>query len=188
MREQFRIIPSFPDYEVSNLGRVRTLSRSIRYVHAVTREEHFRKTETRFLKVQFNNRTGYKFHQLYLNKKMYNRNIHTLVAEAFMPKIEGFDYVNHIDGNKHNNILSNLERCTNEYNHEHATSTGLKASGSRVGTSKLDELSVLAIKRMLNDGVSKMQISKWFNVSRASISLIALGKTWKSIDRNRTKH
>lgn len=176
--EIFKAIPSFPDYEVSNFGRVRTKAREVRYTHAVTQQEHFRTTESKFLKVQLNNRTGYKFHQLYLNKKMYNRNVHILVAEVFLPVEFGKDYINHIDGNKHNNTVGNLERCTNEYNHEHATQTGLKASGSRVGSSVLNERCVIVIRKMLADGISHSQISKWFGVSRPTISMIHEGRTW----------
>jgi|SRR5687768_9178647 len=179
--EQYRTIPSFPDYLVSNYGRVKTKARKLRYVHHSTKIEHFRKTEERFLKVQFNNRTGYKFHQLYRDKKMYNRNIHMLVAEAFLPLIEGLDYVNHKDGNKHNNIVANLERCTNEYNHEHATKTGLKASGERVASSKLNGRCVSAIRNLLKMGLSHVAISKAFSVSRATISMIHERKTWKHL-------
>ena len=131
--------------------------------------------------MQHNARTGYKFHQLYLDKKMYNKTIHRLVAESFLPKIEGFETVNHIDGNKHNNIVENLEWCSNSYNHKHATETGLKAKGVQVGTSKLNDNSVNAIKYFLKKGMSHLELSKAFNVSRTTISLISNNKIWKHI-------
>lgn len=177
--EIFVTIKAFPDYEVSNFGRVKTKSRQIRYTHSVTGEEHFRLSESKFLKVQHNNRTGYKFHQLYLDKKMYNVTIHKLVAEAFLEKIDGKNYINHIDGNKHNNIVENLEWCTNEYNHEHATKTGLKPSGSRVGTAKLNERMIGAIKYLAGIGLSHNQIAEAFQISRANVSTIFEGKAWK---------
>ena len=180
MKEVFKVIPSFPDYEVSNFGRVKTISRKLRYVHAVTGREHFRQTTHRFLKVHYNNLTGYKFYQLYKEKKMYNKPVHQLVADAFLERKDNHDTVNHIDGNKHNNIVSNLEWCTNSYNHEHATRTGLKPKGEKVGTSKLNNTCVSAIKRMLNDGISHGVIAKWFGVSRPTISLINIGATWKN--------
>lgn len=181
MKEIFKIIPSFPDYEVSNFGRVRTKKRKIRYTHSVTKNEHFRETEERFLKLHFNNLTGYKFYQLYKDKKMKNKPVHHLVADAFLPKIEGLDYINHKDGNKHNNILSNLERCTNEYNHEHATKTGLKAHGEKVATSKLTDNMVHAIRWFLDKGVSHSELSNAFKISRPTISLISEGKSWKHV-------
>ena len=163
-KEIFKIIPPFPNYEVSNFGRVRTLARKIRYTHSVTKEEHFRLSEHRFLKFHLNRLTGYKFYQLYLDKKMYNKPIHRLVAEAFIPKIKGLDYINHKDGNKHNNTDKNLEWCTNEYNHHHATITGLKPRGERVATSKLNENMIYAIKFFSNEGYTQETLSKAFKI------------------------
>ena len=179
--EIFKNIESYPDYEISNFGRIRTKSRKIRYVHAKTKQEHFRVTECRFLKVHQNKRTGYKFCQLYKDKKMYNLNIHRLVAECFLEKKHSLDFVNHIDGNKHNNTVENLEWCSNEYNHKHATETGLKAKGVKIKTSKLNDNCVLAIKYFLKKGVSKSELSKAFNVSIATIIFISQNKTWKHV-------
>ena len=55
---------------------------------------------------------------------MYNKPIHQLVANAFLDKLPHHEVVNHKDGNKHNNVVDNLEWCTNAYNHKHATETG----------------------------------------------------------------
>ena len=141
--EIFKIIPEFPDYLVSNFGRVKTKSRLLRYVHAVTKKEHFRKSEERFLKIQFNNLTGYKFCQLYKNNKMSNKTLHNLVANTFIENQKKLPCINHIDGNKHNNCVDNLEWCSNEYNHKHATETGLKAKGEQIKSSILNENSQL---------------------------------------------
>lgn len=179
MEEIWKDIPGFEgEYEVSNCGRVKTKSRPLRYVHAVTREEHVRISEERLLLIYING-ANYKFVQLYKNKKSKNYTIHSLVAMTFLEKKEGDECVNHIDGNKHNNRVDNLEWCTNAYNHEHATRTGLKPSGSRMANAVLNEKAVLAIRSMIEDGISHTKISKWFDVSRATISLIHEGKTWK---------
>lgn len=179
--EIFKIIPEFPDYLVSNFGRVKTKSRLLRYVHAVTKKEHFRKSEERFLKIQFNNLTGYKFCQLYKNNKMSNRTLHNLVANTFIENQKKLPCINHIDGNKHNNCVDNLEWCSNEYNHKHATETGLKAKGEQIKSSILNENSVHAIKWFLNKGISHTELSKAFKISRPAITLISLNKTWKHI-------
>lgn len=181
MKEIFKVIPMFPDYEVSNCGRVKTRKRKIRYTHAITKKEHFRESEERFLKVHYNNLTGYKFYQLYKDKKMKNKPIHQLVANAFIKEIKGLDFINHKDGNKHNNILDNLERCTREYNHKHATESGLMAKGERIGTSKLTDNIVHAIKWFLNKGVSHTELASAFKISRPTISIIKAGKSWKHI-------
>lgn len=181
MKETFLTIKNYPDYEVSNLGRVKTKSRMIRYEHSVTKKEHFRKTEERLLKVYFNDRTGYKFVQLYLNGKSKNYTIHRLVAECFLENENNYPQVNHIDGNKHNNICDNLEWCTNNYNHKHATETGLKAKGTDIKSCKLNDNSVYAIKFLLSKGIKKADLSKAFKISRATIILISQNKIWKHI-------
>jgi len=187
MEEIFKTIPKFKDYLVSNFGRVKTKKRKLRYTHAVTGNEHFRETTERFIKIQYNKYTGYKFNQLYLNKKMHNKPIHQLVASAFIPNPKNYPVVNHIDGNKHNNIVENLEWCTNEYNHKHATETGLKAKGESVGTSKLNEKMVYAIKYFLNKGFAHSELSKAFKVSRPTITLISNNKIWKHIILTQTE-
>ena len=181
MEEIFKTIPSFPDYQVSNFGRVKTNSRPIRYIHAKTKNEHFRITEEKFLKVHYNNRTGYKFYQLYLNKKMYNKTIHSLVSDAFLNSVEEYECINHIDGNKHNNCVSNLERCTNKYNHEHAVKTGLSARGDRVKNSKLNDNCVYAIRYFIEKGYSDLELSRAFKISRPTINLIRNNKLWKHV-------
>lgn len=180
LKEIFVDMPEFEDYLISNCGRAKTKSRKLRYTHAVTNKEHFRVTSERFLKL-YDSVHGYKFIQprSKLNKIPKNKTIHRLVAKAFVPNPNNYPVVNHIDGNKHNNTALNLEWCTDAYNHEHATKTGLIARGSRTGGSILNENSVDAIRNMLKDGVVHSQIAKWFSVSRSTVHLIGQGKTWK---------
>lgn len=179
--ESWKIIDGFPDYLISSNGRVKTLERKIRYTHHLTGNEHFRTSIERLLKCYYNVRTGYKFVQLRNGLGVKNKNIHRLVADNFLPKEPSKAYVNHIDGNKHNNTVENLEWCTNEYNHKHATETGLKAKGEQVSSAKLNARMVHAIKYFLNKGVSHAELSTAFMVSRSNISMIAEGKQWKHI-------
>lgn len=178
--EEFKEIEGFPNYEISNCGRVRTKSRKIRYVHAVTGREHYRQSQERYLKL-FQNACGYKFVSLRNAGKATPITVHRLVALNFIPNIDKLRVVNHKDGNKHNNCLSNLEWCTDEYNHRHATETGLKASGERVGTSVLNSKCILAIRKLLKMGWSQGEIANLFEVSRPAINLINTGKTWSHI-------
>lgn len=91
----------YDNYVVSNLGRVKN-----------------NKTN-KILKPQCTN--GY--HKIHIRKK--NIAIHRLVAITFLPNIENKTQVNHIDGNKNNNALSNLEWTTQSENIRHGLSTGL---------------------------------------------------------------
>ena len=59
-----------------------------------------------------------------LNKNQYK--LHRLIAFTFLENLENKPFVNHIDGNKINNVVSNLEWCTASENNQHAIDTGLK--------------------------------------------------------------
>lgn len=181
--EIWKDVPFNTDYKVSQIGRVVSKSRPIRYVHSVTKQEHYRMSEEFVLKQYDNDRTGYKFVQLYKDKKSKNYPIHKLVAAAFLSETSfPGAVVNHKNGNKHDNSLDNLEYCSSEYNHHHATITGLKPRGSRIASSKLNENTVAAIKRLLAKGFTHNYLAEVFSVSRSTISNISEGKSWKHVD------
>lgn len=71
---------------------------------------------------------GYRRICLTKNKVEKHKHIHKLVAEAFIPNPNNYSYVNHIDGNKQNNYIDNLEWCTLYQNNTHAYKTGLRKS------------------------------------------------------------
>lgn len=180
MEEIWQTVRGYHDYLISNCGRVKTKSRPLRYVHAISGNEHFRISTERYLK-KYKTKQGYDFVQLYKNEVSKNLTIHRLVALTFLENPKNFEVVNHIDGNKLNNRVDNLEWCTDAYNHKHAMDMGLLAKGSNVGTSKLDERSVHAIRKLLAINLSHILIAEMFLVSRATISLIAENKTWKHV-------
>lgn len=66
---------------------------------------------------------GYLRVSLYKNKKLYNKLIHRLVAETFIPNPNNYKEVNHKDENTHNNIVENLEWCEHLYNMRYGTRT-----------------------------------------------------------------
>lgn len=68
---------------------------------------------------------GYKHVTLQINKKAKRFRVHRLVAEAFIPNPENKPYVNHIDGNRQNNLVENLEWVTPAENTQHAVQSGL---------------------------------------------------------------
>lgn len=68
----------------------------------------------------FRNKCGYIYVSLNANGKQKNYRLHRLIAKAFIPNPNNYPYINHIDMNKTNNDISNLEWCTNSQNMKHA--------------------------------------------------------------------
>lgn len=68
----------------------------------------------------FKNKNGYIYVSLNANGKQKNYRLHRLIAKAFIPNPNNYPYINHIDMDKTNNDISNLEWCTNSYNMKHA--------------------------------------------------------------------
>lgn len=74
------------------------------------------------------------------NHKRHSCRIHQLMAEVFIPNPENKPGINHIDGNKQNNVLTNLERCTYSENLKHAYDIGLrKGKGAKKNGKKIDQ-------------------------------------------------
>lgn len=110
MEEIWKTIDGYDgDFQVSNLGRVRS-----------HRQGHWKIRKTPL------NSAGYPSVTLNFHKTQTTMTVHRLVALAFIPMVEGKAYINHIDGDKTNNRVDNLEWCTAEENINHAYSSGLK--------------------------------------------------------------
>jgi hypothetical protein len=126
--------------------------------------------------------TGYYMVSLSKNRKTVPQRVHRLIAINFIPNPENKPHVNHLDGDKLNNAISNLEWCTHLENMQHAFKTGLaNNTGINNGMSKLNPTRVKSIKHSLMKGESQYKIAKRHGVSRSCILKIHLGKTWKHI-------
>jgi hypothetical protein len=126
---------------------------------------------------------GYLVVNLRKDNKTFGFYIHRLVAESFIENPNNFKVVNHIDGNKENNSIKNLEWCSYSANNQHAYDTGLRGRGSNHYKSKLTEEDVIEIKHLyFYENVKRSEIYKLFpNVHRATIHDVLSGKTWKHI-------
>lgn len=100
-------------YMVSNMGRIKSLG------NCKTHKE-------KVLNPCVNNH-GYLLVSLYLNRKSSSKMVHRIVIETFLSKPSFDKQVNHKNGNKTDNNISNLEWCTGSENVKHAFTTGLKA-------------------------------------------------------------
>lgn len=102
-------------YQVSNLGRVKSLPKTDRFGRLYPEK----------MKAQVNNGSGYLVVNLKHNGKQQMRTVHRLVAEAFIDNPLNCSDINHMDGNKQNNKVDNLEFCTRSFNMLHAVKLGL---------------------------------------------------------------
>lgn len=155
-------------YRISNLGRVVSLN--------------FNGTNTRRIMKSRIGIVGYVIINFHKDLKRKTKTIHRLLALHFIPNPENKLEVNHIDGDKGNCRLKNLEWCTRSENKIHAFRLGLENSrkGSLSNLSKLKEKEVLEIRKIGNSMFQK-DIAKIYNISSASIGMIINRKTWTHI-------
>lgn len=148
--EAWRDIPGFPDYQASDLGRIRS-----------------RKSGTwTLLRATPHSRTGYLVVSPRVGGRYVARSVHRLIAAAFLGEANGRD-VNHRNGNKHDNSLRNLEYLTRGENHRHAYRTGLRGPVGRRLTD--DQVRRIASLKGL---ATQEEIARQFGVCRVTVGRI----------------
>jgi hypothetical protein len=115
--------------------------------------------------------------------KNLNRNIHRLVALAFIPNPENKPQVNHIDGDKTNNEVDNLEWNTAQENMIHAVKTGLfgDRKGIKNGQSKVTLELIQKAREMRASGHTYKSIGQAIGVCRQQATRILTGQRWKHL-------
>jgi hypothetical protein len=151
-------------YQISNLGRVKSLERISPQGHKLV--ETIRNT--------YDNGCGYLYIDLYDNNAKRNKfSIHRIVATAFIDNPNGLPCVNHKDENKKNNCADNLEWCTHKYNNNYGNH-GIKASlahkGKNMGADHIGSRKVICITTgKVFDCIS--EAAKFYNIiGRSHIS------------------
>ena len=130
---------------------------------------------------------GYLIVNLCKNNKSKNYLLHRLVAETFIPNPENKPDINHIDGNKKNNCVNNLEWCTKSENMQHAVKTGLFVPtkfkilvGEKHGNSKLKKADAIFIRN--HTEISDTILAKQFNISREHVWRIKKKRSWRCLN------
>jgi hypothetical protein len=124
----------------------------------------------------FPNNRSYLCVDLFYDGIRERHRVHRLVAALFIDNPEGKPQVNHIDGNKQNNYVTNLEWVTGSENIKHAYDTGLLRPNRR-----LSEDDVITIRARMINGELDYILANEYNISSGTISSIRLGKIWKHI-------
>ena len=176
MKEQWKPIAGYEGiYEVSNKGRVKSLDRVVNSA----RIGFTAKIKGQILK-QRAQRDRYYRVGLSAHGKTRHYSVHRLVALAFIENPHNKEQVNHIDRDKLNNKVENLEWVTARENTLHARANGYNPNnnGEKNPQSKLTNKDVYDIVEMLSDGVLQQEIADLYGVCHQAISNIARGVTW----------
>lgn len=139
-------------------------------------------SRNRFLKYQ-PDRNGYCYVQLSKKGKIRKLAIHRIVGMSFLSNPFNLPQINHIDGNKLNNHVSNLEWCTPRYNTLHAFAKGLKvvARGEDNHRAKLLWSDVSKIRKLYKSGnCTQGQIASLYGLHQTTILKIVNYKSWKT--------
>ena len=167
--EIWKDILNFPDYQVSNLGRVKSLERKI-----VRKNNYIYSQKEHIMKLTIN-KNGYYYVSLKKDNKTKTILVHRLVAQTFIPNPDNLPEVNHINEDKMDNRYCNLEWCTNIYNENYGT-----------GKIRAGELHKKAVIQYSDDNNfickfnSGIEAEKVTNIDNASISRCCYGKQTKA--------
>jgi len=161
-------------YEVSDAGRVRSVSRT-------TRDGIKKQTTRGAIKSQMSNGNGYLSVRLYKGGKEKIVYVHRLVAAAFILQENEGLCVCHCDGDRANNAAQNLRWDTVKNNHADKVMHGTLLNGERIKHSKITEKMVIEIRERLLRGEQQKDIAVIFGISQPSVSDINKRRTWKHI-------
>lgn len=154
-------IPGYPNYLVSSCGQVWS-NRSNKYLSPTP------------------NTRGYLTVNLSKNGKTKVFSVHRLVLTTYSNPPSLSHQVNHINGDKLDNSLDNLEWCTAKENTQHAIRVGLRCTkGESHGRSKLQEKDIHTIRE---SSKSNTELSKDYSVAHQTISDIRRRRIWKHVE------
>lgn len=159
-----------PGYEVSTMGRVRSFKQY---------------SEGRILSFRFVFSKNYRLIRIVVDGKEKCFAVHRLVAQAFIPNPDNKPEVNHINGDKFDNRVENLEWVTHSENMLHAFDTKLQISlsGENHPMAKLTAEQVVYI-RINPDALTGKALAQLFGISPVTISDIQCGKIWQNAGGN----
>lgn len=161
-------------YEVSNLGNIRT---------KIFYDSWNRKRGGNIL-IKSLDKRGYERVRLCMNYNKSGGTIHRMVAKAFIENPNNLPQVNHKDGIKTNNNVSNLEWCNNSYNQKHAIDSGLKIHKKGIlATSFKASILVYNLHNELIDELFGNEDMKNKGYDYRNVSAVVLGKrkTYKNL-------
>ena len=161
-----------PNYYITDTGRV------------------FSTKNNKLIERKLTDRRGYKYINLYTDHHYVDARVHRAVYESFVEYIPRGMQINHIDGNKANNNLTNLEMVTPKENCLHAWRTGLakahplksfKRGENHACATHSNELAKMVYELYKNTNMTQKEIAKKCNTSRSFIKKVVNGEAWTSV-------
>lgn len=160
--EEFRDLQGFDNYQISNLGRI------------------YSKKKRTCLKVKKLGNSGYYQVRLSKDGKYIYKNLHRILAETFIPNPNNYRTVNHINGNKLDNRISNLEWADDCTQQHQACLLGLKSTTQHI----LTEEEILDVyKRHFENNESIYSIAKLYNTRTQQIAKLVKGQRHQTLFR-----
>lgn len=175
--EKWKEIQSIPNVLVSNTGRVKTKPYEMRLQDG--RVRHYPEKEIAILNDVSN---GYQNVSIHMYGERYHCKLHRLMAEAFLPTVKGKSCINHKDGNKLNNNLSNLEWVSYSENRQHAIDNSLvfwcDESRKNIGDNSrlLNNVEICEILKMRISGSTLEDIANLKNIPKTTVCRVCNGQ------------
>jgi len=167
-------IPNYKGYyKISNIGRIKSLVRPMTMANGVVGLLYEKEMNPMIRK------SGYYCTEFSKNGQRKHFLVHRLLAITFLPNPKNLPCVNHIDGVRTNNNLTNLEWCTQAENLIHAYKIGnKKPMDGNLHSAKLSVADVAEIRVKISSGMMYKDICKDYPVTESTISNIKTGKKW----------
>ena len=174
-REQWKPIPEFPRYEVSNFGRVRFAGG----VRANRWGEYIAPPKM----LTCHPYEGYRKVSLYKGKKKFTRRVCRLVLMAFHGCPSGGQECNHKNGDRSDDRIENLEWVTKSENGLHRSRVlgNVPCKGERHPKARLTVGDVKFIREQNKAGVSQRALARQFETNQGHISAIVTRRIWRSV-------
>ena len=180
MEEVWLPVKGYEDYEISSLGRIRSLTRTIP-------QKNGRERVARGRLISPKQSGAYLGVSLYKNAQERRHYLHRLVAEAFIPNPDQKPCVNHINFDRYNNTVSNLEWVTYQENTAHLIKYGSPnpnrayLRGTQCHSAVFNENLVKQIRQDWQPGQTA-DFARRYGVSHRAMVRIVSGDTWKHVD------
>lgn len=168
MENKVEIWKSHPDIvgiEVSTMGRIRTLDR------VVPNRKGTRLVKGHVLKPFYSGR-GYMQVQFYMNGKRFNKKVHRLVVEAFIPNMDNLPEVNHKNCDRDDNRVENLEWCSRSYNRQYREKYGVSQAEAQGHPLFAVNLSTLEVSHFRSQG----EAGQALGVDKGNINRVIKGR------------